>query len=747
MRKILSIFLFLFFATRAICQDIEIDGLKKQVNSHPQQDTGRVNLLNELARVGLSADESIKNATEALSISEKLNYELGKGYAFLNLGNARISEGKKLEAADLLRKADSLGQKTGDIKLQAYVLLRSARVLQQTSENNEALPKTLKAEEIALKTGDKKLISECQRVISSAYQNSFSNFPKAIEYILKSIRTAEEADCLKCLAQSWSGAAALYATIGDQSRGLYYYQKALEANKKIGNKIIEANLLNNIGERYRLTGRYPEAIAAYKEGLKEETQPYRIELAQSNLADVYVRTDSLPLAFHYGFTSLETAKKIEDIEGIAWIDGILSRAYLKKKMADSALYYAQQGLEAAKQTGTIEFMRDNAAALADAYSFKKDFSNAYSFYIRYINYRDSMLNAEVTNKSTVLEYNYDLEKKQGQIAALNQQKKLQQNFLISVLIVLLLIIITAIILLRITRQKQHANKLLIQQKQEIEEQRDQTNKALADLQQTQQQLIQSEKMASLGELTAGIAHEIQNPLNFVNNFSEVSVELATELKESVGELDISPDKKTELEKITNDIVQNQEKINFHGKRADAIVKGMLQHSRTTGSQKELTNINTLADEYLRLAYHGLRAKDKSFNATFKTDFDNSIPDVNIIPQEIGRVVLNLINNSFYSVTEKKNTSSASDQYEPTVLISTRKSNRKVEIRVKDNGVGIPQKVLDKIFQPFFTTKPVGEGTGLGLSLSYDIITKAHGGELKVETKEGQGAEFIILLPL
>jgi len=254
-------------------------------------------------------------------------------------------------------------------------------------------------------------------------------------------------------------------------------------------------------------------------------------------------------------------------------------------------------------------------------------------------------------------------------------------------------------------------------------------------------------MASLGELTAGIAHEIQNPLNFVNNFSEVSVELATELKESVGELDISPDKKAELEKITNDIVQNQEKINFHGKRADAIVKGMLQHSRTTGSQKELTNINTLADEYLRLAYHGLRAKDKSFNATFKTDFDNSIPDVNIIPQEIGRVVLNLINNSFYSVTEKKNTSSASEQYEPTVLISTRKLNRKVEIRVKDNGVGIPQKVLDKIFQPFFTTKPVGEGTGLGLSLSYDIITKAHGGELKVETKEGQGAEFIILLPL
>jgi len=278
----------------------------------------------------------------------------------------------------------------------------------------------------------------------------------------------------------------------------------------------------------------------------------------------------------------------------------------------------------------------------------------------------------------------------------------------------------------------------------LEAAKQQVEKTLTDLKQAQTQLVQSEKMASLGELTAGIAHEIQNPLNFVNNFSDVSNELLEEMK-------------TELEKgnaedamaLVDDVRQNLEKILHHGKRADAIVKGMLQHSRTSSGQKEPTDINILADEYLRLAFHGLRAKDKSFSAKFETEFDNSIGKINVIPQDIGRVILNLINNAFYAVTEKKkhtSTSSAPNGYEPTVTVTTKKENGKVEITVRDNGDGIPQKVLDKIFQPFFTTKPTGQGTGLGLSLSYDIITKGHSGDLKVETKEGEGSEFIIQLP-
>ena len=273
----------------------------------------------------------------------------------------------------------------------------------------------------------------------------------------------------------------------------------------------------------------------------------------------------------------------------------------------------------------------------------------------------------------------------------------------------------------------------------IKEAKQKAEEALSELQATQKQLIQSEKMASLGELTAGIAHEIQNPLNFVNNFSEVSKELLDEMKDAIEKGDTEGAKE-----IMNDVIQNLDKINHHGKRADGIVKGMLQHSRSSSYTKEPTDINALADEYLRLAYHGLRAKDKSFNATLKTDYDENVGNVNVISQDIGRVVLNLITNAFYVVAEKKK--QQQEGYEPTVSVSTKRMGDSVEIRVKDNGNGIPQKILDKIFQPFFTTKPTGQGTGLGLSLSYDIV-KAHGGEIKVETKENEGTEFSIILPL
>ncbi|MBS1760129.1 MAG: GHKL domain-containing protein [Bacteroidetes bacterium] len=289
---------------------------------------------------------------------------------------------------------------------------------------------------------------------------------------------------------------------------------------------------------------------------------------------------------------------------------------------------------------------------------------------------------------------------------------------------------------------------LEQKRKAVEESNDALQKSLEELKATQQQLIQSEKMASLGELTAGIAHEIQNPLNFVNNFSEVSTELVDEMNDEItkGNLD-------DAKEIANDLKQNLEKINHHGKRAGDIVKGMLQHSRTSSGQKEPTDINALCDEYLRLAYHGLRAKDKSFNADFKTEFDESIPNINVVPQDIGRVILNLINNAFYAVDERKKLNESG--YEPTVIVSTKKEGNNVLISVKDNGTGIPQNIVDKIFQPFFTTKPTGSGTGLGLSLSYDIV-KAHGGELKVghieientsDSHVSRGITFIIQLPI
>ena len=305
-------------------------------------------------------------------------------------------------------------------------------------------------------------------------------------------------------------------------------------------------------------------------------------------------------------------------------------------------------------------------------------------------------------------------------------------------------------------QEQERKQILASQninlENQVQKRTAELNESLRELKETQNHLIQSEKMASLGELTAGIAHEIQNPLNFVNNFSEVNTELIGELEQEVDKGNL-----VEIKSITKDIKENEQKINHHGKRADAIVKGMLQHSRSSSGVKEPTDINALADEYLRLSYHGLHAKDKSFDARFETDFDSSLQKLIIVPQDIGRVILNLINNAFYAVSEKKKSLDLSGfknlpglagnaGYEPTVTVTTRKSGNKVEIRVKDNGIGIPQKVLDKIFQPFFTTKPTGQGTGLGLSLSYDIV-RAHGGELKVETKDGEGTELTIQLPI
>ncbi len=263
--------------------------------------------------------------------------------------------------------------------------------------------------------------------------------------------------------------------------------------------------------------------------------------------------------------------------------------------------------------------------------------------------------------------------------------------------------------------------------------------SLENLKATQAQLIQSEKLASLGELTAGIAHEIQNPLNFVNNFAEMSVSLANELKEEVEKPEI--DKELIID-LANDLSQNQEKINHHGKRASSIVTGMLQHSQASSGKKELTDINKLADESLRLSYHGLRAKDKNFNSDFKTNFDENLPKINVIPQDIGRVLINLINNAFYAVNVGRNSISPAK-----VIVSTKKTENTIEIKVQDNGTGMSEATKAKIFQPFFTTKPTGQGTGLGLSLVYDIVTKGHGGTIECESVEGEGTTFIVKLPI
>ena len=451
----------------------------------------------------------------------------------------------------------------------------------------------------------------------------------------------------------------------------------------------------------------------------------------------YAESANKPSGLYYKQESLRLDLAIGNNRGAAQNYLGIAGFYAAINNIDSALYFANKSLDLAKKHHFAFIEISVLSKLSSLFEGKND-KEALRYYKMYGKANDSFYSVKKTQQIKNIEL-----KQQAQIREEEIAKKAYRNRVIQFVLAagLAVFLLTALVLYRNNRHKQKVNKVLAT--------------TLTNLKSTQSQLIQSEKMASLGELTAGIAHEIQNPLNFVNNFSEVNTELIDEMKVEMDKGNID-----DAKAIANDIKENEQKINHHGKRADAIVKGMLQHSRSSSGVKEPTDINKLADEYLRLAYHGLRAKDKSFNATMKTDYDETISNINIIPQDIGRVVLNLINNAFYAVGDKKKSPhplKGSEEYEPVVTVSTRRlgtplGDGGVLISVRDNGPGIPKKILDKIFQPFFTTKPTGQGTGLGLSLSYDIV-KAHGGELKVETKEGEGlpageagSEFIILLP-
>jgi len=450
---------------------------------------------------------------------------------------------------------------------------------------------------------------------------------------------------------------------------------------------------------------------------------------EMHLGDIYkaLKNDSMSLAYYH--KSYQTSTINNNRATLSRVCSRLAAYHILAGNKDSALYYSLKNLAILQTLGLVTSQESNLGSGYEhvylSYQLNNQFDSAFKYQGLALVTKESLAKTRIRNLAEFQKLTYA---EQLRLQNLEKERVVYQNrirtyFMLAGIGVLLLL---AIIFYRNNRQKHRA-------KIKIEE-------AYDHLKATQQQLIQSEKMASLGELTAGIAHEIQNPLNFVNNFSEVNNELIEELKTKKSALDAN-----EQDEILDDIYRNNEKISHHGKRADAIVKGMLQHSRSSSGQKEPTDINQLCDEYLRLSYHGLRAKDKTFQAKFSMDPDPAAGKINVMPQEIGRVILNLVNNAFYAVSEKRKT--AGTGYEPTVKVSTRKVKDKVEVKVEDNGNGIPEPIREKIFQPFFTTKPTGQGTGLGLSLSYDIITKGHGGELWVETRDGEGSTFIISLPV
>jgi two-component system NtrC family sensor kinase len=489
----------------------------------------------------------------------------------------------------------------------------------------------------------------------------------------------------------------------------------------------------NLGQSY-LTINKPDSALYYEKEAEQITFQSGFKKYLGNvdllMGDIYQALNNQPMALQYYYAGVHYSIDQNNLASLSRVYWRLSQYHLLQKNADSALYYSKKNLEVIQSLGPISGTESNIGLGYEyvylSYKLNHQFDSAFKYQSLALIANDSIFNVRIKNLTDFqnLSFKEQLRLQNVEKEKIAYQNKIRTYFFIAGIGVLLLL---SIIFYRNSRQKHRANKKI--------------EKAYEELKATQQQLIQSEKMASLGELTAGIAHEIQNPLNFVNNFSDVNNELIEELKSQKLKL-----KTEEQDEILNDIFQNNEKIIFHGKRAEAIVKGMLQHSRTSSGQKEPTDINALCDEYLRLSYHGLRAKDKSFNAKSETHFDDSIGKVNIVPQEIGRVILNLINNAFYAASQpsKGGLSNSDSNKIPTVWVSTKKDGNKILISVRDNGPGIPESIKEKIFQPFFTTKPTGQGTGLGLSLSYDII-KAHGGEIKVESKEGEGTTFIVTL--
>ena len=615
------------------------------------------------------------------------------------------------------------------------------------------------------------------------FSYAFVHQDSAVLYASEALELAKKNDYILGEANSQMVLCMALTLQGNYTSALQYGFNHLEIGETLRDSIIIMRANDVLSICYREQEDYNEALKyAFRAEAISRNRKYGSAyrpLLLGNISTIYERTNRLDSALYYGLNSYEQIKNWSGIylklgniyaklgrpdsalyyyrNGIphaeafyVYIDLVdifskMSELFQSTGYIDSAIYYANKSIV---QEGALSYSEGRIRAVAHLAKLYESIGKTDST-LKYLKLssqlREKMFDRQKTREAQTLAFNEKLHQQENKAQKEKEQNRIRMYGLLAASIIFLVI---AFFFWRNNQHKQRA-------KVKIE-------KAYNELKTTQAQLIQSEKMASLGELTAGIAHEIQNPLNFVNNFSEVNDELIKELKAEAGKGNLE-----EVKAIANDIAFNSEKINHHGKRADAIVKGMLQHSRTSSGQKEPTDINALADEYLRLAYHGMRAKDQSFNANVKTDFDNSIGKINIIPQDIGRVVLNLINNAFYAVDEKKKAmpqfpkgeeGAASFDYEPVVTVTTKRlgsppsggdkgkpDSYRVEIRVADNGNGIPQKVLDKIFQPFFTTKPTGQGTGLGLSLSYDIV-KAHGGEIKVNTKENNGTEFIIELP-
>jgi signal transduction histidine kinase/tetratricopeptide (TPR) repeat protein len=666
------------------------------------------------------SQRAIQYSKEAIQLSREINYKKGLANALVlkAFGYIRTSDFDKATAS--LDEAETIYNADKNIRGLASINEYKGIIERYHGNSARALEYIFKALEQSRQTAfqDNEVTNLYQ--IGVTYRQ-LANYDKALEYLYDSLSLARELKFVLMEGYNLNVIGSIYFETEDYNQALIYFKQALLIREHSNDKWGEAGSLDSIGFTYFKLEHYTEAADYCKKSLAitKETGDKKGEAnSLLHLAEIYGKKKDVAESVRFSNESLQIRKASGDRRGEAEILLFLAELYtseISDSKKDKILQGLSDALKICEEIKAYDLVSRIHFYLYQYYKYEKNYSEAINHLELQMQMEKDLHKNTVNQKVLNLEISYKAEVAKKEARAIKQQ-----------------------------------NEELTRLNKEIEKQKQQLEEALNTLRNTQAQLIHSEKMASLGELTAGIAHEIQNPLNFVNNFSEVNKEMIEELLSEKSKVESKTNEELENE-ILNDIKNNSEKINHHGKLEDAIVKNMLQHSRKNSGQKEPTDINALCNEYLRLSFHGMRAKDKNFNAEIKTDFDNTIGNINIVPQDIGRVLLNLYNNAFYAVTEKKTVCQAelveaNQQYQPTVSVSSKKINNAIELTVTDNGNGIPENIIDKIFQPFFTTKPTGQGTGLGLSLSYDII-KAHGGEIKVETKEGEGTTFVLQLPI
>ncbi len=750
MRTTALLLLLIAGARPAPAQNAKLDALNRLL-SKATTDTARVNL--NVRKAGLLAQVNLDSALalgeRTVAFSRKIAYPVGEARARLKLVTAYCFKGNFAEARKNLRRAEALFSAQPDsadfgLLYSSYGMLHG-----MLSQYDSATVFYEKAIRLARQANDLDLLGTSYQNLAISYQMQ-SNYQQALAYFQKGLTLAEEKNDPSSQAYALTNMGMTYKTVGDTVRAERALLDAIRMAKRAGVRNVELYAYSNLASVYDLERKYAKSYqyAIQAAVLAEQTGDPGIQSASLSKAAWALATQKQYFrAEAMNKRAMVIADSSHQPLNIFQVYSTMGSIFKVQGKYAAALPYLERAFRALDRADMYDEQISAAYAdLALCYEKTGDFKKALLAFKTSAEITDSVRSKESIRKTTEQNMNFEFGKKQ-EIAQAEQQaseagaRSRQWALGAGLVLAVALMVLTFLGY----RTKQRDNALLEFQKEEIQN-------TLTQLRATQAQLIQSEKMASLGELTAGIAHEIQNPLNFVNNFSDVSTELIGELKEEVA-----AGRTDEVLAIADDLTQNLQKITYHGQRASAIVRGMLEHSRTDGGQKEPTNLNALTDEYLRLAYHGLRAKNKEFNAELKTDFDPKLGKVQVAPQELGRVLLNLFNNAFYAVAEKQNNQNRLGlqdltglaglaPYQPTVSVSTARVNGQVVITVSDNGTGMPESVREKIFQPFFTTKPTGSGTGLGLSLSYDIVTKGHGGTISVASTQGQGTEFTVRLP-